>query len=241
MKTVAILYICTGKYIVFWKDFFNSVEANFLTDCKVEYFVFTDQEVNPVCDRVTWVECSQMGWPFDTLMRFRLFSEIKDELRRFDYLIFMNANLLVLGKVTSDILPIKRDFLGIIHPGFYNKRREQFTYERSSKSLACMALTEGNYYFMGSLSGGKSKPYIELSERLARNIEIDLQNGIVAVWHDESYLNRYFWECEERVKKLSASYAYPEDWELPFEKKILIRDKMKFGGHGYLRKEYTPR
>lgn len=28
MAKIAILYICTGKYVVFWKDFFDSYEEN---------------------------------------------------------------------------------------------------------------------------------------------------------------------------------------------------------------------
>ena len=39
---IAILYICTGKYVVFWKDFYQSFEKKFLKKSEVEYFVFTD-------------------------------------------------------------------------------------------------------------------------------------------------------------------------------------------------------
>lgn len=32
MKSIGILYICTGPYYLFWEDFFKSFEAKFLTD-----------------------------------------------------------------------------------------------------------------------------------------------------------------------------------------------------------------
>lgn len=40
---IAILYICTGKYNVFWDGFYKSSEKFFLKDeAEKEYFVFTD-------------------------------------------------------------------------------------------------------------------------------------------------------------------------------------------------------
>ena len=29
-KSIGVLYICTGPYVLFWKDFFESFEKNFL-------------------------------------------------------------------------------------------------------------------------------------------------------------------------------------------------------------------
>ena len=42
MKTLAILYICTGPYAVFWHDFYPNFKANFLPDCDRTFYVFTD-------------------------------------------------------------------------------------------------------------------------------------------------------------------------------------------------------
>ena len=42
--TIAVLYICTGKYVAFWEKFYKSFEENFLKNSQVEYFVFTDAE-----------------------------------------------------------------------------------------------------------------------------------------------------------------------------------------------------
>lgn len=44
MKKIAILYVATGKYLVFWPDFLASAEQNLLPGCEVHYFVFTDAE-----------------------------------------------------------------------------------------------------------------------------------------------------------------------------------------------------
>lgn len=42
MCKVAVLYICTGTYTAFWKDFYVSAEKYFLPDCEKHYFAFTD-------------------------------------------------------------------------------------------------------------------------------------------------------------------------------------------------------
>ncbi len=44
MTKVAVLYIATGKYTVFWPEFYESAEKYLLKDCEVHYFVFTDAD-----------------------------------------------------------------------------------------------------------------------------------------------------------------------------------------------------
>ena len=43
-KSIGILYICTGPYVLFWKDFYESFEKNFLPSYEKKYYVFTDAE-----------------------------------------------------------------------------------------------------------------------------------------------------------------------------------------------------
>ena len=42
-------------------------------------------------------------------------------------------------------------------------------------------------------------------------------------------------KIKDGLNMLSPEYLYPEGWSLPFEPKILLRDKHKYGGHGLLR------
>ena len=138
---IAILYICTGKYTVFWKDFYKSCEKYFLKNHKKSYFVFTD---SPDIDydnkkEVKKIYQKKLGWPFDTLMRFDMFLTQKEELKKYDYLFFCNANLLFKKEIKEDILPDKYAHGGIMvtqHPGFYDKNNDEFPYERNPSSSA---------------------------------------------------------------------------------------------------------
>ena len=77
---IAILYICTGQYKVFWNDFYESFQAQFLPKCQKKYFVFTDQ--GDLChkENVHIVYIPHQEWPYNTLMRFEFFLKEKKEL-----------------------------------------------------------------------------------------------------------------------------------------------------------------
>lgn len=240
--TIAILYIATGKYIVFWKEFFTSCEQHFIPGARKEYFVFTDATSFEFSgdERVHTVFHQTQGWPYDTLMRFHTFSKAENELSRFDYIFFFNANMLFVQTVTADeFLPNQYTddgLLATLHPGYFDQPVQQFPYEQSqSSSTAYIKPGEGKHYFMGGLNGGVGKKYLELIATLKHNTQVDLDNNIIALWHDESQLNRYMLDKNPRI--LSPAYGYPEGRKLPFEPKIIIRDKNNYGGHSFLRNE----
>jgi hypothetical protein len=65
-------------------------------------------------------------------------------------------------------------------------------------------------YFQGCLWGGKVPNIITLIEELDNRINIDLKNNIIAEWHDESHLNKFFIENKNDVNILGPQFAYPE-------------------------------
>lgn len=241
MNKIGILYICTGKYLIFWKDFYLSMEEKFIVDSEKHYFVFTDnsqidfENENP---RIHRIYQRDLGWPDNTLMRFHTFLQAEKELIEMDYLFFFNANLLVKENIVSDeFLPARDEKLvATLHPGFYNKDSKKFTYENNKKSTAFIPKNEGKYYFAGGLNGGKAIDFIEAIKVIRDNVDIDKKNGIVAKWHDESHWNKCVLDRSD-IKILTPSYLYPEGWILPFKPIILIRDKNKYGGHSILRNE----
>lgn len=239
MYKIAILYICTGRYSMFWKKFLQMAEKNFLLNSEKHYYVFTDDNeiLSIVSDRIHPYYQQVEKWPFPTLRRFAYFLQAKEELLKYDYLIFMNANLIVNKKVKEEeILPVGEEKLFVtLHPGPFDGTPYEFEYDRNPYCTAYIPEGEGYYYFAGGLNGGKSEDYIGMMELLSGNIEKDLENNIIARWHDESHLNKYMYDYREKYKIISPAYLYPEERKIPFEKKIIVLDKNRKGGHGFLR------
>lgn len=232
---IAILYICTGSYTIFWDGFFSSCERFFLAGHEKHYFVFTDGEIAHAGNgRVHRIEQARLGWPHDTLKRFHMFSRITEELRAFEYIFFFNANSVFCSAVDESILPSADEGIVVVwHPGFYSRRREAFSYEASPASRAYIPPGKGSVYVCGGINGGLSEAYLRMIETLRDAIDADEANGVIARWHDESHINRYV--VDNPHKLLSPSYCYPEEQHMPFEEKILILDKGRFGGHAFLR------
>lgn len=245
---IGILYICTGKYDVFWKEFYLSAERYFMQNrsCILEYYVFTDsrqlfgENSNTHIHRI---KQENLGWPNNTLMRFHIFLRIKEQLiRETDFLFFFNANLLFEHPINEEILPPTNSngLIGTAHPGFYDSAPTTFTYERRSTSTAYIPEGEGVNYYAGGFSGGRTDAYLELCQTIQAWVDKDIANQIIPIWHDESLINKYFLNHPPAIT-LPPSYLYPEGWSIPFKPLILIRDKNKkeYAGHRFLRKKIT--
>jgi len=230
---IGILYICTGKYSVFWENFYKTCEENFLEGIEKHYFIFTDNKEIKSQYNVHIKFEKPKGFPLDSLLRFKMFLSVQEKLKEFDYLFFFNSNMSFVQKINSEMLPLNdQDLIGVLHPGYYNKNANSFPFERNKRSNAHIKFEkEGIYhYFMGGVNGGKADSFIELSQSLSDAIDKDLQNNIMAVYHDESHINRYFHDKGEKVLILDSSYGYPEDSDLPLVSKIIIMNKIKHAG-----------
>lgn len=227
---IAILYICTGKYTVFWKEFYETFEKNFLRASEKTYFVFTDSKKLPYATEknVCLIPQKNLGWPDNTLQRFAMFVREEERFKDYDYTFFMNANMLCLEEVTEeDFLPIKEDILVAVDAIAYGKNPDDFTYDRNPLSKAYIPFGEGKYYVMGGLNGGKTAPYMKMVHELKDNVDEDTKNGVMAIWHDESHLNRYIIGRED-LKILPPCYGGIEEWDLPYEQVMLFRDKSRY-------------
>ncbi len=231
---IALLYICTGKYDIFWKDFYLSFEKNFISSAEKHYFIFTDssdifdENVNP---RIHKTFQKDLGWPMNTLKRYQMFSTINKQLQGFDYIFFFNANLLCIEPITAaEFLPQGEEkLIGAIHPGFYGKPKNTWPYDLSKKSLSSVDIDKAQYYYQGAVNGGEGVYFLQVIEELKNNTDTDLQNNIIALWHDESHWNKYLSEHTNIVKSLTPSYLYPENSHINLKPKIFMRNKDQFG------------
>ena len=160
MKTLAILYICTGPYAVFWHDFYPNFKANFLPDCDRTFYVFTDAAHIDYEDApdVRRVYQKALPWPQSTMLRFDAFLGQADALQGYDYLFFANANLHCTRVIRADeLLPdpaAGQSLTAVCHLPYYGKNPIFHPYDRSGKSRASIPYSCGQYYVAGGLNGG---------------------------------------------------------------------------------------
>jgi histo-blood group ABO system transferase len=217
---IGLLVIATGKYTQFVPPLYKSVKKHFMKNHEVKMFVFTDGRI-PENNDIIKIEQEHLGWPDATLKRYHIFDKNKEILSEMDCLFYCDADMLFVSEVGDEILPDNNGLIATEHPGFYGGRRG--SYETRIESTAYVGENEGDCYYAGGFNGGTSKEFLKMSEIIKQRIDQDLEKEIIAIWHDESQMNRYM--IDNKPKVLNPSYCYPESWQIPFEKKLLALDK----------------
>jgi len=217
---IGLLIIATGKYDRFVQPLINSCNRSFLRGHNIHYFVFTDSN-KVFFENIHIIFQKKLGWPFDTLMRYSLFYENLDKFKGIDYIYYIDADMIIEDEVGEEVLG---EFVVVKHPGFFNKPRNLFTYETNPESHAYIAPNEGLHYYAGGFNGGNKDHFINMSKIIKDKIYDDLSRNIIAIWHDESHLNRYAIDKPPTVI-LDPGYCYPESASLPFRKRLIALDK----------------
>ena len=225
---VGLNIVAIAKYIKFLQPLITSADKFFMTDHNVTYFVISDHldEVAKVKTHrhvVSIMEKSQ-GWPNNTLVRFQFINKHRDAYYEMDFLYQVDVDMKFVFKFNSEALGKRA---GTLHPYFYTRQRRSFTYDRNPKSTAYVNRSEGEYYFAGGVFGGCRKEVITMADTIVKNILTDLRKyNYIALWHDESHLNRYFID-HPPTKILSPEYCYPEGVKWPIKQRLLALNKNK--------------
>lgn len=215
---IGLLLIATGKYSIFVDQLVTSANRWFLSGHDVTYFLFTDSNMQFVSPKISKIAHEHKPWPLPTLLRYATFCRHAEQLIAMDYLYYCDVDMRFIDSVGDEILGAR---VATQHPGYYNRRG---TPEIRPQSKAFVAPHENMQYFAGGFNGGTSSEYIKMARTISSNIEHDTANGIVAVWHDESHMNRYFID-NPPTKILDPGYCYGESMNIPFKKRLLALNK----------------
>lgn len=219
MNKIGLLIIATNKYTKFLENLIKTADKYFLNGENVTYFIFTNKEIKLKSDRnINYIKVEHKEWPWMTLGRYEIFTKNFKKLSEMDYLYYCDADMKFENHVGTEILS---DRVATQHPGYYGKRG---TPETRKESLAYISPSEKMQYFAGGFNGGTSKEFLKMSKVISENIKKDINKKIIAVWHDESHMNRYFID-NKPTKVLDPSYCYGESMNIPFNKKLVALDK----------------
>ena len=225
---VGLNIVAIAKYTKFLQPLITSADKYFMRDHNVTYFVISDKldEVAKMKTNrhiVSIMEKNQ-GWPNNTLARYQFISKHRDVYHNMDFMFQLDADMRFVSSVNSEVLGTR---VGALHPAFYYKPRSIFTYDKNPNSTAYVNPNEGEYYFYGAVVGGCLSEIITMADIIIKNILTDLHKyNYIAVWHDESHLNRYFID-HPPTKVLSPEYCSPEGWKLPIKHRLLALKKNK--------------
>lgn len=228
MRT-ALLCIATGRrYWEFANSMFSSAKQFFP---EADAVIWTDAPSNgEMTPGVHAFYTPPLGYPNQTLRRYHIFLEQKQFLlENYDQVFYLDADMhwvAPVGDIFSD------GITATLHPGFFRKGRRgiwraaepgqaltpglRYTHyvvgtpEQTPESTAYLVNNE--YYYCGGFNGGSTQAYLQMAETLAKNIQTDWDKNLVALWHDESHLNRYLYD-NPPAKTLAPSYCYPEGYD----------------------------
>lgn len=226
-KKIVLHLIATGKYERFVQGIIESAKNHFLKGHQLKFVIYTDSDIilNSDNPEIVPIKVEHEKWPGPTLKRFHFFCLAEKIIKSSDFSFYIDVDSKFIRDINLEDLGINQDFrgdIGTLHPGYYGQIG---TPERRPFSTAFISPTNRNLYFCGGFFGGSSDHFFRLINTNKRNIDTDLSNGIVAVWHDESHLNRYFLD-NPPSSVLGLGFSCPE--ESAFREQIFMNPYIIF-------------
>ncbi|KAL2103735.1 hypothetical protein ACEWY4_000603 [Coilia grayii] len=210
--SVALTVFAVGRYLeIYLKDFLKTAERYFMVGLPVDYYVFTDVPRNvPEVQLAPGRTLQVVGvkrherWQDISMMRMETITEAIENVisKRNEYVFCMDVDQVFVGPFGSEALG---DSVALLHAYFYNKPVSEYTYDRNPKSVAYME--DGDYYYHAAVFGGTWQNVKNITQSCLEGIKMDKANGVEAIWHDESHLNKYFW-LYKPSKVLSPEYCW---------------------------------
>jgi hypothetical protein len=178
-----------------------------------------------------------LGWPEATLHRYRIYSEHRESLTE-EVLMHLDSDMLIEQNFLNEIFsrPLTAGMGLVLHPGYFRpKGFDKYTYyfsnkiafirdlrlrmrigglgawEIRQKSQAFVMRKRRKRYFCGGIWFGKREEFLSLVQELESQERIDSANGVTAMWHDESYLNK--WATESEFSTFSPSLCFEKSYK----------------------------
>jgi hypothetical protein len=150
---------------------------------------------------------------------------------------YLDADMLVNDVVTlSSLIDVRKDEMVLVrHPGFWRPRWIDYptfylahsvlivkdlvmririggigAWETNNRSTAFVGRKYRKFYYCGGIWMGKKDAVLNFARLSYENISKDFGNDIVAIWHDESHLNR--WASENVFREHDPTYCFAEGY-----------------------------
>ncbi|CAL8355428.1 unnamed protein product [Gadus morhua 'NCC'] len=211
-SSVALTVFAVGRYLdAYLGAFLNSSERHFMVGLPVRYYIFTDLpekvpdlQLGPQRSlEIIRVE-GHSRWQDISMARMKTIADtIESVIRHSSTHVFcMDVDQVFTARFGSEALG---DLVALLHAWYYNLPKVLYTYDHNPQSSAFMVT--GDFYYHAAVFGGSCASVKALAEVCYQGILRDMENGVEALWHDESHLNKYFW-LHRPSKVLSPEYCW---------------------------------
>lgn len=224
---IAFVTIATNRYVSMAQKLIDSIDVHaFPSDPNVEVttLCFTNAPREFAArPHVKTFRINHIPFPLISLMRYQYYAEQTNIFATYDYVYHIDCDMVMVDKIDEEILG---DRVCVLHPGFpsLNLSPDSLPFDRTDQMAASVPYGQGKAYFQNCLQGGKAAIFGAMCIDLRERIEADLKKNYVALWHDESYMNRYMVDHPPDVI-LTPIYAQPQSWPSFGPTKIIHTDK----------------
>lgn len=228
---IAILYIATKRYKELWKKFHSSCESFFVKEATKTYYVFTDDTMyfinrSKAPEHLVQIK-DEPNWYDVSLNRFDYFLSKKQDLAKYDYLFFFNANTIFQGPITTDmVIPaLENDYM--IGSSMYKLSKAY--YPKCSQKSSCYIPQDKikDRFYIGGFIGGRSKEFLDVCEKCSLMIAEDRKRNLIPDTNDEYYYNK---ALEDKNPLLVTSVGSGSQSNAP----ILFYNKQEILGKDYI-------
>lgn len=212
----------------------GNLELYLFTDQKDEMVAWGQRLDKAIKIEIT--EIPNFVWPDATLRRFEIINQHRSTFSN-QYLFYLDVDMIINADLLKSLAPhlVDSGMIFVPHPGFVTGRSfaQKFNmihrprvflsilkncgsagdWETNALSTAFVPKNERKVYLHGAFWGGERGSFFRMIETCARQVELDLDNKIIAKWHDESHLNKYFTQHGGKVLPSEFSWYEPyKNW-----------------------------
>lgn len=212
----------------------GDVYFQLFTDRKLEADQYCEKHL---VVNVTVVAIPKYVWPEATLLRYEIFAE-KGNYERSGVYAHIDADMVFadFNAVRRRLESQKKDLLFVKHPGFFRPKgfKKVMFYSKSPISVikdflkllrigglgawedkklsgAFVPYFKRSNYCCGGVWFGKRESFSQMCNQLSQEVRVDIANGVVAKWHDESFLNRYS-AFSNNVEYLGPEFCFVDNY-----------------------------
>lgn len=211
MEKIAIFVGATGAYSQYLKQFVETARKFLFPTLEKRFIIFTDQPDIVSGDDIRTIHVEARVWPHYVMRKFKYIIDSVELWANVDWCALFNVNIRFQHPMPTSILPGENDELAILSFGWHSRKRPPVETRPQFRCALRTGHKERDYWQASMVLGARDK-FLIACTKMEQDMCVDREKGLVAVWHDESYLNHY---CDrKKIKLITYDYCYPEGCRL---------------------------